>query len=104
MQNALLVISKLTWLDLTKGGEDQNSNPDLKQLCQMLTAAIRRIKIKIKIKIELLGSECHTSGTYAKRAKQEPKKDNAAACSYFLNYLVFIRPAADRVFPYFPGL
>jgi hypothetical protein len=48
-----------------------------------------------KIKIKILDSECQTSGTYAKRAKQEIKKDNAAACLCFLNYLAILRPAAD---------
>jgi hypothetical protein len=46
--------------------------------------------------VKLLGSECQTSGTYAKRAKQATKKDKAAACLCFLNYLAFLRPAADR--------
>jgi hypothetical protein len=46
--------------------------------------------------IKILGSECQTSGTHAKRAKQATKKENAAACLYFLNYLAFLRPAADR--------
>jgi hypothetical protein len=41
--------------------------------------------------------ECQTSGVHAKRANQETnKKDNAAACLRFLNYLAFLRPAADR--------
>jgi hypothetical protein len=48
------------------------------------------------IKIKILGSECQTSGTYAKKAKQATKKDNAAACLCFLIYLAFLRPAADR--------
>jgi hypothetical protein len=30
--------------------------------------------ITYKIKIKILGSECQTSGTYAKRAKQATKK------------------------------
>jgi hypothetical protein len=41
---------------------------------------------------KIMGSECKTSGTYAKRAKQATKKDN---CSCFLNYLAFLRPEAD---------
>jgi hypothetical protein len=57
---------------------------------------IRSTIIKIKIKIKILGSERQTSGTDAKRAKQETQIDNAAACSCFLNYLAFLRPAADR--------
>jgi hypothetical protein len=48
---------------------------------------------KIKIKSKILGSECQTSGTYAKRAKQETKIDSRLC---FLNYLAFLRPAADR--------
>jgi hypothetical protein len=47
-------------------------------------------------KIKILGSECQAGGTYAKRAKQATKKDNAAACLCFLNCLAFLRPAADR--------
>jgi hypothetical protein len=49
-----------------------------------------------KIKIKILGSEFRTSGTYAKTAKQATKIDNAAVCLSFLNYLAFLRPAADR--------
>jgi hypothetical protein len=59
MQNALLVISNLTWL---------------------------------KINIKILGSECQTSGTCAKSAKQATKKNS---CLCFLNYLASLRPAAD---------
>jgi hypothetical protein len=55
-----------------------------------------------KIKIKILGSECQASGTYAKRAKQATKKDNAAACLCFLNYLAFLRPAADRAVSILP--
>jgi hypothetical protein len=47
-------------------------------------------------KIKLPGSECQTSGTSTKRAKQATKKDNTAACSCLLNYLAFLRPMADR--------
>jgi hypothetical protein len=49
-----------------------------------------------KFKFKILGSECQTSGTYAKRAEQATKKDNAAACLCFLKNLAFLRPAADR--------
>jgi hypothetical protein len=52
--------------------------------------------VDFKIKIKILVSECQTSGTYAKRAKQATKKDTAAACLCFLIYLAFLRPAADR--------
>jgi hypothetical protein len=45
--------------------------------------------------VKLQGFECRTGGTYAKKAKQATNKDNAAACLSFLNYLVFLRPAAD---------
>jgi hypothetical protein len=45
------------------------------------------------IKIKILGSECQTSGTYAKRAKQATKKD-ISLC--LLNNLAFLQPAADR--------
>jgi predicted transcriptional regulator len=55
-----------------------------------------RTKSMIPSNIKIQGSECQTSGTYAKRAKQATKKDNAAACLCFLNYLSFLRPAADR--------
>jgi hypothetical protein len=46
--------------------------------------------------VKITGSECQTNGIYAKRAKQATKIDNAAACLCFLNYLAFLRPAADR--------
>jgi hypothetical protein len=42
-----------------------------------------KIKIKIEIEIKILGSECQTIGTYAKRSKQATNKDNAAACLCF---------------------
>jgi hypothetical protein len=58
--------------------------------------------MKRMIKIKILGSECQTSGTYAKRAKQATKKDNTAACLCFLNYLAFLRPAADRALSILP--
>jgi hypothetical protein len=51
---------------------------------------------KIKIKIIVLGFECQRSGTYAKRAKQAIKKRQRRGLHAFLNYLVFLRPAADR--------
>jgi hypothetical protein len=54
------------------------------------------------LKIKILGSECQTSGTYAKRAKHATKKDSAAACLCFLNYLAFLRPAADRALSILP--
>jgi hypothetical protein len=62
--------------------------------------AMRRGVIKIKI----LGSECQISGACAKRAKQatKNKKDNAVACMCFLNYLAFLRPAADWVVSVLP--
>jgi hypothetical protein len=43
--------------------------------------------------VKILGSECQTSGTHAKRAKQATEIDD---CLCFLNYLAFLRPAADR--------
>jgi hypothetical protein len=52
-----------------------------------------------EIKIKILGSECQTSSTHAKRAKQATKKGN---CLCFLNYLVFLRPAADRAVSILP--
>jgi hypothetical protein len=67
----------------------------VRQLDSLLGATETGV-IKIKIKIKILGSECQTSGTCAKRAKQASKKDNAAACLCNLNYLAFLRPAADR--------
>jgi hypothetical protein len=54
--------------------------------------------------VKLLGSECQTSGTYAKTAKQATKKDNAAACLCFLNYLASLRPAADRAASILPWI
>jgi hypothetical protein len=39
---------------------------------------------------------------YAKRAEQATKIDNATACLCFLNYLAFLRPAADRAVPMLP--
>jgi hypothetical protein len=59
--------------------------------------------IKIKIKIKIPGFECQATGTYANRAKQVTKKDNAAACLCFLNNLAFGRQPTG-LFPYFPGL
>jgi hypothetical protein len=59
-------------------------------------------RINFKIKIKILGSECQTSGTYAKTAKQAIKIDNAAASLCFLNYLAFLRPAADRAVSILP--
>jgi hypothetical protein len=56
----------------------------------------------IMVQFKLLVAECQTSGIYAKRAKQATKKDNAAACSCFLNYLAFLRPAADRAISVLP--
>jgi hypothetical protein len=34
---------------------------------------------------------------YAKKASTGNKKDNAAACFYFLTYLASLRPAADQI-------
>jgi hypothetical protein len=62
-----------------------------------------RFTWNFKTKIKILGSECQTSGTYAKMAKQATKKsDNAAACLCFLNYVAFLRPAADRAVSILP--
>jgi hypothetical protein len=41
-------------------------------LLEILAAATLRIH-QLKIKIKILSSECQTSGTYAKRAKQQQK-------------------------------
>jgi hypothetical protein len=60
------------------------------------------VMIEVKSQVKLLGSECQTSGTYAKRAKQATKKDNVAACLCFQNYLAFFRPAADRAVSILP--
>jgi hypothetical protein len=60
------------------------------------------IKIKVKVKVKIFGFECQTSGKYSKRVKKEQKKDNAAACLCFLNYLAFLRPAADRAVSILP--
>jgi hypothetical protein len=57
----------------------------------------RKIKVEFKEgnQAKLLGYECQSSGTYAKRAKHATKiKINAAACLCFLNYLAFLRPEA----------
>jgi hypothetical protein len=69
-----------------------------------LRLALQTILLCIHFKIKVLGSECQTSGTNAMRAKQATKKDNAAACWCFLNYLAFFRPAADRAVPILPWL
>jgi hypothetical protein len=37
-----------------------------------------------------------------KETKQTIKKDNATARLYFLNYLAFLRPAADRAISILP--
>jgi hypothetical protein len=94
-QTAFLVISNLTWLDLTwlsfrrvlvcPGRWQQ---PTLRNVSGI---KISRVKIP--------GSECQTSGTNAKRAKQAIKKDN---CLCFLYYLAFLRPAADRAVSILP--
>jgi hypothetical protein len=54
-----------------------------------------------KIKIKILGSEFQTSGS-SKTAQWATKKDNASACLCFLNYLAFLRPAADRAVSILP--
>jgi hypothetical protein len=61
----------------------------------------RKLEYQVQ-EFKILGSECQTSGTCAKRAKQATKKDNAAACLNFLNYLAFLRPAADRAVSILP--
>jgi hypothetical protein len=85
MQNALLVISNWTWLDLTKTWFDLNW---LELTWILFFSRVKNRSIwlseSIKIKIKILGFECQTSGTYAKRAKQATRKDN---CLCFLNYL-----------------
>jgi hypothetical protein len=48
---------------------------------------------------KIRGSECQASGTWSKRAKQPTKKVN---CLCFLNYLAFLRPAADRAVSILP--
>jgi hypothetical protein len=52
------------------------------------------VTLRCSIEIKILVSECETSGTCAKRIKQA-RTDNAVACLCFLNYLAFLRPAAD---------
>jgi hypothetical protein len=47
-------------------------------------------------------SEYPTSGISAKRASAGHMKNNAAACLCFLNYLAFLRPAADRAVSLLP--
>jgi hypothetical protein len=61
-------------------------------------------KISQNYQVKLLSSEYQTSGTCAKRAKQATKKDNAAACLCFLNYLAFLRPAAVRTVSILPWI
>jgi hypothetical protein len=52
--------------------------------------------------VKLLVSECQASGIHPKRAKLAKQKDNTAACLCFLNYLAFLRPAADRAVSILP--
>jgi hypothetical protein len=59
----------------------------------------RGLSIEEVQEMKILGSECQTSGTYAKGGKQATKKDN---CLCFLNYLAFFRPAADRAVSILP--
>jgi hypothetical protein len=40
----------------------------------------------------------------AKRAKHETKNKNTAACFCFLNYLAFLRPAADQAASVLPSI
>jgi hypothetical protein len=44
--------------------------------------------------VMLLVSECQTSGE--KKGQSKKQKNNAAPCLCFLNYLAFLRLAADR--------
>jgi hypothetical protein len=56
-----------------------------------------QVFVLYQVKLLLVVSECQESRIYAKRGptKQATKHDNAAACLYFLNYLAFLRPAAE---------
>jgi hypothetical protein len=44
-------------------------------------------------KVKQLASECHMSDKCIEKRK---RKDNPAACLYFLSYLSFLWPASDR--------
>jgi hypothetical protein len=57
-------------------------------------------------KTKCVVSNCHKSGMYAKKAKHKKEsRTSRAARLCFLNYLAFLRPAADRtdaVIPWVP--
>jgi hypothetical protein len=71
----------------------RSSSPNRPQRVVLVVVTFSSFQVQ---EFKILGSECQTSGTDAKRDKQATKKDNAAACLCFLNYLAFLRPAADR--------
>jgi hypothetical protein len=58
-----------------------------------------RDEFTLWIKIKVLGSECQTSGTYAKRAKQATKNKQLLEFSELPS---FLRPAADRAVSILP--
>jgi hypothetical protein len=64
-----------------------------------LAAFVFYSRFKLKFKLKIRGSECQTSGACAKTAKQATKIGNRLC---FLNYLAFLRPAADRAVSILP--
>jgi hypothetical protein len=87
-------ISNLTWFHEYKNLlriQVENWNEPERQRANITDSQTSRLE---KSKFKILGSECQTSGTYSKTAKQTTKTDN---CLCFLNYLAYLRPAADRV-------
>jgi hypothetical protein len=58
----------------------------------------------VNFQFKSLISACQAIGIYAKNFSAQTKKkvDNAAACLCFLNYLAFLRPAADRALSVLP--
>jgi hypothetical protein len=104
-QSALLVTSHMTKRKtVVLNSSHMNSNKRRGATSIFFWQVGRNLKLLRRSQVKLRGFECQTKGTYTKRAKQATKKDNAAACLYSLNYLAFLRPAADRAFPYFSGL
>jgi hypothetical protein len=57
------------------------------------------IKNEIKIKIKILASECQTSGTYAKRAKQATTKRQLLVFSEH-EYKIYYRGKLLKLFPW----
>jgi hypothetical protein len=79
MQNALLVISHLTWLDLL-------------YFLRKDSCCVEGAQAILKSQVTSLRMP----------SKWQHQKDNAAACLCFLIYLTFLRPAADRAVSILP--